>query len=61
MTTQFTELETINEDDLKTVQGGSFWGKVFDISLNFVPVVGIANTISDLAGNGTIGERLAPD
>lgn len=56
MTTQFIELETINEDDLKTVQGGGVWKEVVNIGVGLIPGVGLANKCLGLAGGPTIGD-----
>ena len=60
MTTQFIELETINEDDLKTVQGGGFLGGVIDTSANFLPAFGAMNTVARFTGAPTLGDVIEP-
>ena len=55
MTTQFIELETINDQELLNATGGGITADITNTLFGLVPYAGSANNISDLAGGPTVG------
>ena len=58
MTTQFTNLQAINDQELQAAAGGDFLGDITNTVVGFVPYLGTANTISGVAGGPTAGDLL---
>jgi len=58
MTTQFIELETINDQELQAATGGGLFADITNTVVGFVPYLGTANTISGVTGGPTAGDLL---
>ena len=58
MTTQFIELQTINDQELLTATGGGLFADIANTAIRFVPYVGTANTLSGAIGGPTAGDLL---
>ena len=58
MTTQFTNLQTINDQELQAAAGGGLFADITNTVVGFVPGIGPANTISGVAGGPTAGDLL---
>ena len=58
MTTQFTNLQAINDQELQAAAGGGLFADITNTVVGFVPYLGTANTISGVAGGPTAGDLL---
>ena len=58
MTTQFTNLQAINDQELQAAAGGGLFADIANTVVGFVPGIGTANTISGEIGGPTAGDLL---
>ena len=58
MTTQFTNLQAINDQELQAAAGGGLFADITNTVVGLVPYLGTANTISGVAGGPTAGDLL---